>query len=534
MKRCQPCSLDFPENAEFCESCGGKLIGSSALTTIPLHCPNCDAPVEPDWKFCKNCRTRLALPASPPSVEVAQPFAAASSARANDTLSPDLRTKGTRFRWTFFALILFCFLLPFVQVSCQQQRLISLTGIQTAFGTEVVQPQMFGSPQTKQISGDITVLLCLLAAFAGLGSSFLRGRLGTLIGALSGSFGFLLLIVFKMRLDSEVVEQGGGVLNVEYLFGFTASCLLFLAAGLLNGYLFFREAGERSLYPKDKKFLLGTTIVLAIIVGIFVLSLPRHDSSKAQAQVDPNQNAELPISTPLEIVTAMPSPKQVVATSPIGIVDEFNGSSIGDAAGITFTPALNGQGAVFSRENQSRIQYQNKIPSEGTLEWWINVKSGYHYSDYKLVENETSALIFTTDIQGGDVTWPGSTWFFVNADGTLSLVMATTKYDGPRQNLKIQATNFRFNQWHSIGISFGSHGQYIMLDGVLVASAKENTQTLGRGGTHEAAIDIPTVGEAKSSIWERHRWDGGFEGIVDRFRISSQQEDWSLSAQGPQ
>jgi Caspase domain len=208
-------------------------------------------------------------------------------------------------------------------------------------------------------------------------------------------------------------------------------------------------------------------------------------------------------------------------------IDEFNGSSLGEAYGITYTTAIDGQGAIFSRENESRVQYPLGVPTEGTLEWWINVKGGYIYYDFKLNQNQPNALIFTT--AGGDVWYPGSTWFYTQSDGQLSLQMATTKHEGPKQILTAPNTNFRFNQWHSIGISYGSEGQYIMLDGVLVASAPQNTQKLGRGGTHVSAIDIPTIGELVSGFWKNNRYDAGFEGIVDRFRISPKQKDWVIS-----
>lgn len=109
--------------------------------------------------------------------------------------------------------------------------------------------------------------------------------------------------------------------------------------------------------------------------------------------------------------------------------------------------------------------------------------------------------------------------------------MATTKYDGPTQLLIAPDTKFRYNEWHSVGISFGSGGQYIMLDGVLVASAPRNTQKLGRGGSHQSPVDIPTVGEMVSGFWADSQYDAGFEGIVDRFRISNKQRDWNLSVQ---
>lgn len=234
----------------------------------------------------------------------------------------------------------------------------------------------------------------------------------------------------------------------------------------------------------------------------------------------------------LGVMFSRQSHKAISEVTPTFGIDELNGSSFGDAYGITYAATLNGLGAVFSRKNQSRIQYRG-IPAEGTLEWWINVRGGYHYSDYRVNQNLPSALIFTTDSQGGDVTWPGSTWFFVNDDGTLSLVMATTRYDGPRQVLTAHETNFRFNQWHSVGISFGEQGQFIMLDGIVVAAATENKQKLGRGGNHETIADVPTVGESVSCYWPNNQWDGGFEGIVDRFRISNKQRDWYLSQGSP-
>ena len=212
------------------------------------------------------------------------------------------------------------------------------------------------------------------------------------------------------------------------------------------------------------------------------------------------------------------------------IIDELNGSSFGNTHGITYVPALDGQGANFSRQGESRIEYSN-IPGEGTLEWWIYVRGGYQFSDYKLEQNHPNALIFTT--AGGDVWYPGSTWLNVHADGTLTLEMATTKYDGPKQILRARNTKFQFNQWHSIGISFGEQGQFIMLDGLLVATAPQNKQKLGRGGTHYKSIDIPTTGEMVSGYWSNNQWDHGFEGIVDRFRTSSNQKDWKLSTQTP-
>lgn len=207
--------------------------------------------------------------------------------------------------------------------------------------------------------------------------------------------------------------------------------------------------------------------------------------------------------------------------------DELNGSSIGESYGVSYIDALDGKGAVFSQKNESRIQYPTQIPSEGTIEWWINVQGGYRYENYKLLQSTSNALIFTT--AAGDVWYPGSTWLNVHSDGTLTFDMATTKYEGPKQTLIAKNTNFKFNQWHSVGISFGSQGQYIMLDGKIVASATQNTQNLGRGGNHQTNRDVPTIGEMISGFWANNQYDAGFEGIVDKVRISKLQKDWKIS-----
>jgi hypothetical protein len=161
--------------------------------------------------------------------------------------SPALKDAVKKFRWTLFVFILLCFIMPFVQVSCQQQRLMSFTGFQMAFGTEIQEPQMFGPPLTRQVPGDTLVLLSFLAALAGLVCSLVKNRVGSLASIVCGLGGFLFLLIFKVRLDNEILRQSGGMLNVEYSLGFIATCLLFLASAGLNGYVFYEERNDAAL-----------------------------------------------------------------------------------------------------------------------------------------------------------------------------------------------------------------------------------------------------------------------------------------------
>jgi len=234
------------------------------------------------------------------------------------------------------------------------------------------------------------------------------------------------------------------------------------------------------------------------------------------------------------VVAGLALAGRIVPREPSTIVEDFHGSvKVGHPYGITFGPSLNGQGAVFTRSSSSRIEYPVGIPSEGTLEFLVNISSGYQYEDFRLHSKQACAEIFTTDVQGGDVTWPGSTWLVACRNGDVSLDMGIQTGANIHQTARATGTQFRFNEWHAIGISYGSNGQSIMVDGRLVASEPTHRQTLGAGGDHTRPKDVPTIGESVSGFWQRHRYEGGFEGTVGGFRASAKESDWVLAARPP-
>jgi hypothetical protein len=158
----------------------------------------------------------------------------------------------------------------------------------------------------------------------------------------------------------------------------------------------------------------------------------------------------------------------------------------------------------------------------------LRVDSAYQYRNYQVSTTEPCALIFTTDVGGGDVTWPGSAWFYVCKNGDVSMTIATTKYGSqPNQVLVAKGTSFNFGIWHTVGFSFGTGGQEIEIDGKVVASNPKNTQLLGAGGDHYSQIDTPTLGESKPGFWVNNQYDGGFEGVVDALIISDVSKDWA-------
>ncbi|MFA5971702.1 MAG: T9SS type A sorting domain-containing protein [Lentimicrobiaceae bacterium] len=213
------------------------------------------------------------------------------------------------------------------------------------------------------------------------------------------------------------------------------------------------------------------------------------------------------------------------------IIDELNGSTLGTATGITYTTTPSGQGAVFTRTSESRIEYPFSmgLPHQGTIEMAINVAKGYSYDNYTLRDNQSSAMIFNTG--PSDVWYLGAMWLSVDVSGGISLSTALTATP-TWHTLSAQNTNFRFNEWHIVSFSYGSQGQYLKVDGQLVASNPSYTETLQACGNWGSNRDIPTIGEIKSVFWGNNRYDQGFEGILDRFRASDVQQDWVLEPTG--
>lgn len=228
------------------------------------------------------------------------------------------------------------------------------------------------------------------------------------------------------------------------------------------------------------------------------------------------------------------------------IFEDFNGSvsSYGISNGITYAATPNGQGAVFSRDNESRVQYPFAMgfPREGTVEFLIKVSAGYQYSEGALStipswydfnsgsDQETSpgwAPIFQTGSL--DIWWPGAMNLWVEKTGRVWLETATGWAPAQSHNLEASTSSFRYDEWHSVGFSFGSQGQYIMVDGQIVAYNTSYTELMEACGTLISPSNSPTIGETQSVLWPENYYEYGFDGIVDTLRISDQQQDWNVA-----
>ncbi len=142
----------------------------------------------------------------------------------------------------FFGLILICFLLPFVTVSCAGQDILTMSGLQLSIGETVETPNTAGGPPNKQqLPGQPLAGFAFASAGIGLGVSFIRSRRGLIGQTIAGVAGAFLLLLLKTKIDRDVFQDGQSITSAKYGLGFWLAFLLFVATVGLNGSLLFKS-----------------------------------------------------------------------------------------------------------------------------------------------------------------------------------------------------------------------------------------------------------------------------------------------------
>lgn len=140
-----------------------------------------------------------------------------------------------------FGIALICFFLPWINVSCQGQKVMSFTGIQLVTGTTIEEPTMFGAKQERKVNGETLAILTFLTVITGLGLSFLKDK--KRVGAVVGGAGIILLLLLKSKLDNDILKETGGMLQLNYEAGFYLTLISFLSAIGINVYSIMQDRG---------------------------------------------------------------------------------------------------------------------------------------------------------------------------------------------------------------------------------------------------------------------------------------------------
>jgi hypothetical protein len=136
----------------------------------------------------------------------------------------------TRSAALMFSAVIVTFFFTFANVSCQGQRVASLSGFQLALGTEVVQHDFLGNAKRERVPAEPLALLALLAAVSGAGLALI-GPATRRLTTLAAGGGALLLLLLNSKLERDATLQSSGMLDVSPGFGLILAVILFIVSG---------------------------------------------------------------------------------------------------------------------------------------------------------------------------------------------------------------------------------------------------------------------------------------------------------------
>jgi hypothetical protein len=158
-----------------------------------------------------------------------------------------------KFSPAFYGAIVILFFLPFVNLSCGGQTIMSVTGFQLITGTEINPTGMFGgemnssdelkTDQKKEIESQPLALFAFVAAIIGLIISFFKMRIPALINIVVSISGVVFLLLLKVSLDGnpDLNVSGQNVITLDYQFAYWLSIILFIGGAVVHWKIFADE-----------------------------------------------------------------------------------------------------------------------------------------------------------------------------------------------------------------------------------------------------------------------------------------------------
>ena len=112
-----------------------------------------------------------------------------------------------KFSPAVLGIALICFILPWVNFSCQGQHVATFTGLQLVTGTTVQQQGMFGQRQNQKVDSEPLAVAVLLLTILGVALSFLKSRKSSLIPSVVGVVAFIVLLLLKSKIETDATNR---------------------------------------------------------------------------------------------------------------------------------------------------------------------------------------------------------------------------------------------------------------------------------------------------------------------------------------
>lgn len=151
-----------------------------------------------------------------------------------------------------FGIAMFCFLLPFLELKCNDEHIATVKGISMVTGAQLSINDDLVLPGDPNIGAglkgtDIRVhslqrnyfaIASFLLAFAGFILSFLDFMKKKMMLSAAGLGGVLALLLMRVQLDALLANDAGNagryLLHIDYVYGYWLTIACLLLAGLSN------------------------------------------------------------------------------------------------------------------------------------------------------------------------------------------------------------------------------------------------------------------------------------------------------------
>lgn len=151
-----------------------------------------------------------------------------------------------------FIIIIFCFFMPFVSITCSGQKVMSLTGIKLITGAEYKPQGMLDQKdipeeemelktdlnKEQNIDAQPMALFAMIMAVAALILSFIQQKVPALICMIASILGAAFMLLLKANLDNDIPSDAQMVIEVEYQFWYWIALLLFIVGAVLQWFKF--------------------------------------------------------------------------------------------------------------------------------------------------------------------------------------------------------------------------------------------------------------------------------------------------------
>lgn len=209
------------------------------------------------------CRTIIAAGAASSANAFVPPESGSPS--ASTTLGSG-RSLG-RYSWAVYVLALLCFLLPFVEVSCQQRPIASLNGYQFAFGGVVTQTNpISGVAESRSIPAETTATVALALACLGLLTALIKKPESNAIGVAAGVGGGIALLMLKAKIESQIAQQQGqGIVEIAFKGGYWLTLALLFCGTALQARAFAKAWSDGWRINRKHGIIIGCCLAVAAI-----------------------------------------------------------------------------------------------------------------------------------------------------------------------------------------------------------------------------------------------------------------------------